>query len=152
MRNRNIAAVRPLTDCAKTNDGSGTGARSRRLEALGSREPDQPPIRALGGRGSAKSSSAYWRPYHRVRARASPAQPVLGGGSEGGQSPPPSDLVHELRGIYVLDGLEDREGVLRIHHRLAVELPAIGLVVLLADGDLAHRRVERDPEQGLGED
>src|SRR5438874_12666920 len=80
IRNRNIAAVRPLIDCAKTNDGS--GRRS----------------------------------------------------------------IHELRRIDVRHGLHDRERILRIHHGLAVELPAVRLVVLLADRLRPDRRLDRSPQ------
>src|SRR5439155_26798136 len=55
-----------------------------------------------------------------------------GKGANGGSSSPPLSSVHELRRVHVGHGLHDREGVLRGLYGLAVELAAVGLVVLLA--------------------
>src|SRR5215471_3221701 len=98
MRKRNMAAVRPLRDWAKTKDRSGT--------------------------------------------------------TRCGEGPPPLSarrLVHELGGIDVRHGLHDGEGILRLLHRLAVELAAVGLVVLLADGELTRGRVHGQAEKSLGD-
>src|SRR5262252_8497207 len=100
MRNRNIAAVSPLSDCANKKEGSGMGLH-------------------IGEAIVASPMSITRRPAFRTMS-----------------------LVHELRGIDVRDGLHDRERVLRVLHGLAVELAAVGLVILLADGQLAGRRVD----------
>src|SRR5215469_17797665 len=99
MRKRNMAAVRPLRDWAKTKDRSGT-------KRCGEGGP--PPLSARR-------------------------------------------LVHELGRIDVRHGLHDGEGILRLLHRLAIELAAVGLVVLLADGELARGRVHGQAEEGLGD-
>ena len=49
MRNRNIAAVRPLTDCAKTNDGSGNLFEMGGLDG----PPICPPSHAIPDNGAA---------------------------------------------------------------------------------------------------
>src|SRR5262245_57678381 len=103
MRKRNIAAVRPLSDCAKTNERSGMP---------GPPHPAPPPG---WGRG---------------RERRKP-------------------LVHEPGRVDVGDGLHDREGILGILRRLAVELPAVRLVILLANGELAGGRVHGETEERL---
>src|SRR5262245_35106890 len=106
-----MAAVRPLSDCAKTKDGSGMWAWSAvDVSSAGC-------LRIGGG-------------------RPGPLQPAL---------------VHELCRIDVGRGLHDWKWELRVLHRLAVELAAIGLVVLVADGEWTDRGLHGQTEQRLAD-
>src|SRR5713226_9948494 len=118
MRKRNIAAVRPLSDCAKTNERSGIETGPLTFSAL----------------TSSLSSPAARR--QRLNSNCGPL-PRRGGEGQGEGG----DLVHELGRIDVGDGLHDREGVLRVFHRLPVKLAAVRLMIFLANRLLADGRI-----------
>src|SRR6266851_9514097 len=78
--------------------------------------------------------------------------PLDGGeGYDGrGQGEREGQLVHELGRVDVHRGLHDGEGVLRVLHRLAVDLSPVRLMILLADRQLAVRHIDREAQQRLG--
>src|SRR5713101_712416 len=168
MRKRNIAAVRPLSDCAKTNERSGIGTGPLTFSALTSSLIDS--ALASGPRPSARTA----RLRNQLSSRLAPLALNSNGGQrlssncgplprDGGEGLPLSlspqgrgqgegrDLVHELGWIDVGDGLHDREGVFRVFHRLPVELAAVRLMILLANRLLADGRVDGQPEESLGD-
>src|SRR6266567_6817621 len=100
MRKRNIAAVRPLRDCAKAKERSGIETGPLTFSALPS---------------SLSSPAAR----QRLSSNCGPLPSRRGGQGEG------RNLVHELGRIDVGDGLHDREVVLRVLHGLSVELAAV---------------------------
>src|SRR6185295_11038402 len=61
----------------------------------------------------------------------------------------PPRLVHELRRVHVLDGLDDREREPRILDGLPVELATVGLVIFFSDSLLPDRRVDGEAQQRL---
>src|SRR5204862_977121 len=60
-------------------------------------------------------------------------------------------LVHERRRVYVHRRLHDRERVLRVPGGSAVELAAVGLMVLLADRQPADGRLDGEAEERVGD-
>src|SRR5579872_5660910 len=80
-----------------------------------------------------------------LRAAAQPGRRVMRVTPLGAAS------VHVLRRVVVLGVLDDRERVLRVLDHLAPELAGLGLMGLRVEGPLAHRRVEGEPLERLGD-
>src|SRR5581483_9524838 len=85
-------------------------------------ERDFDPMTVRPGEMGSRGAGAGRRGAGPVGAAPNPGPPLAA------PPPPPGGpprLVHELRGIDVLDGLDDRERILRVLHRLAVELAPV---------------------------